>query len=39
MGAESWTRIIEGAGRRHAGIRFMLTILELDPMAYKVFRE
>ncbi|KAF9511341.1 hypothetical protein BS47DRAFT_1298948 [Hydnum rufescens UP504] len=39
MGAESWTRIIEGAGRRHAGIRFMLTILELDPMAYKTHKD
>ncbi|OSX59709.1 hypothetical protein POSPLADRAFT_1048198 [Postia placenta MAD-698-R-SB12] len=35
----SWERIIDSSWRRRVGLRFMLSVLQLDPSAYSSYKE
>ncbi|KAH7914631.1 Mus7/MMS22 family-domain-containing protein [Hygrophoropsis aurantiaca] len=39
LGPQSWERIIDATWRRRVGLRFNLTLLQLDPSAYLAHRD
>lgn len=39
LGPQSWERIIDSSWRRRVGLRFMLSVLQLDPSAYSSYKE
>ncbi|KDQ06855.1 hypothetical protein BOTBODRAFT_140680 [Botryobasidium botryosum FD-172 SS1] len=39
LGSESWGKISDPNGRRRVGLRFMSTVLHLDPMAYMAHKD